>query len=46
MADGGEGFNAARSDINDIVRGDGGVVTADDGLSSSVLNQSHRFRFY
>ncbi len=42
-ADGGEGFNAARSDINDVVRGHGGVVTADDGLSSSVLNQSHRF---
>jgi len=42
-ADGGEGFNAARTDINNIVRGHGGVVTADDGLSSSVLNQSHRF---
>lgn len=39
----GEGFNAARSDVNDFVRGHGGVVTADDGLSSSVLNQSHRF---
>jgi len=42
-ADGGEGFNAARSDINDVVRRHGGVVTSSDGLSSSVLNQSHRF---
>lgn len=42
-ADGGEGFNANRSDVNNFVRGHGGVVTADDGLSSSVLNQSHRF---
>lgn len=42
-ADGGEGFNAARSDISDVVRFHGGVVTADDGLASSVLDQSHRF---
>jgi len=42
-ADGGEGFNANRSDASDFVRGHGGVVTVDDGLSSSVLNQSHRF---
>lgn len=42
-ADGGEGFNADRTDINDIVRSHGGVVTADDGLNTSVLNQSHRF---
>lgn len=42
-ADNGEGFNAARSDINDIVTSHGGVVTADDGLSTSVLDQSHRF---
>jgi len=42
-ADGGEGFNASRSDVNNFVRVHGGVVTADDGLSSSVLNQSHRF---
>jgi len=42
-ADGGEGFNAARSDISDVVRRHGGVVTLDDGLSTSVLDQSHRF---
>ncbi len=42
-ADGGEGFNAARTDISDVVRGHGGVVTADDGLGTSVLDQSHRF---
>ncbi len=42
-ADGGEGFNAGRTDINDVVRLHGGVVTADDGLATSVLNQSHRF---
>jgi len=42
-ADGGEGFNAARSDMNNIVRSHGGVVTLDDGLNTSVLNQSHRF---
>jgi len=42
-ADSGEGFNAARSDINDIVTSHGGVVSADDGLSTSVLDQSHRF---
>jgi hypothetical protein len=40
---GGEGFNAARSDINDIITSHGGVVSADDGLSTSVLDQSHRF---
>ena len=37
------GFNAARTDINDVVRGHSGVVTADDGLDTSVLDQSHRF---
>lgn len=42
-ADGGEGFNAARSDISNVVRRHGGVVTVDDGLSSSVLDQTHRF---
>ena len=42
-ADSGEGFNAARSDTNNVVRYHGGVVTSDDGLSSSILNQSHRF---
>ncbi len=42
-ADGGEGFNANRTDINNVVRSHGGVVTLDDGLSTSVLNQSHKF---
>lgn len=42
-ADGGEGFNAERDDVQDIITGHGGVVTADDGLSTSVLNQSHRW---
>lgn len=42
-ADGGEGFNAARDDIADQVTMHGGVVTQDDGLSGSTLNQNHRF---
>lgn len=42
-ADGGEGFNAVRDDLNDQVTMHGGVVTSDDGLSSSILNQTHRF---
>lgn len=42
-ADGGEGFNAVRDDINDQVTMHSGVVTADDGLASSILNQTHRF---
>jgi hypothetical protein len=42
-ADGGEGFNAARDDISDEVRGHPGVVTADDGLSTSVLTQVNRW---
>jgi hypothetical protein len=42
-ADGGEGFNAARDDIADEVRGHGGVVTADDGHMDSVLSQAHRW---
>lgn len=42
-ADGGEGFNAVRDDLNDQVTMHSGVVTADDGLASSVLNQTHRF---
>ena len=42
-ADGGEGFNAARDDIGDQVTQHPGVVTADDGLSDSTLNQSHRW---
>ena len=41
-ADGGEGFNAARDDVN-FVAGHAGVVSVDDGLSSSVLNVTHKF---
>jgi hypothetical protein len=42
-ADGGEGFNAVRDDLRDAVTMHPGVVTADDGLTGSVLDQSHRF---
>lgn len=41
-AGGGEGFNAAREASN-IVTLHGGVVTSSDGLSTSALDQSHRF---
>lgn len=41
-ADGGEGFNAIRDDLDRVYRHPG-VVTNDDGFTSSVLNQSHRF---
>jgi len=39
---GGVGFDAARNDVN-FVSVHRGVVTADDGLATSGLNQSHRF---
>ena len=42
-ADGGEGFNAARSDSNDRVRFHSGVISNQDGLSGSVLSADHRF---
>ncbi|MEO0435911.1 MAG: spondin domain-containing protein [Pseudomonadota bacterium] len=42
-ADGGEGFNDARDDISDQVTMHGGVVTASDGLATSVLSEVHRF---
>ncbi len=42
-AAGGEGFNAARDDVADYVVRHSGVVTADDGLSTSALDESHRF---
>ena len=42
-ADGGEGFNASRSDSSDRVRFHSGVVSNQDGLSSSVLTADHRF---
>jgi hypothetical protein len=41
-AAGGEGYNQARDD-RDSVSGHPGVVTHDDGLSGSALNESHRF---
>lgn len=39
---GGEGFNAARNDRN-FITVHAGVVSMDDGLTGSALNQSHRF---
>ncbi|QOL25254.1 spondin domain-containing protein [Thalassotalea sp. LPB0316] len=42
-ADGGEGFNAERDDILDVVTMHSGVVSVDDGLSSSVLTEAHKF---
>ena len=42
-ADGGEGFNEARDDVNDQVTMHGGVITSADGLSGSVLGQQHRW---
>jgi len=41
-ADGGEGFNSQRDD-RDFLTMHSGVVTQDDGLMTSVLDQSHRF---
>ena len=41
-AGGGEGFNLARDD-QDFVAAHQGVVTLDDGLATSVLDESHRF---
>ncbi len=40
---GGEGFNADRSDVNDIISGHPGIVSADDGLTGSALSQLHRW---
>ncbi|WP_158278939.1 spondin domain-containing protein [Leucothrix arctica] len=42
-ANGGEGYSAARDDIVDFVAIHRGVISSDDGLSSSILNESHRF---
>lgn len=41
-AGGGEGFNAQRLD-RDFVSAHSGVVTSDDGLATSALDESHRF---
>jgi hypothetical protein len=38
----GEGFNATREPLNKLTI-HGGVVTADDGLSTSILDESHRW---
>lgn len=42
-ADQGEGFNAVRDDLTDAVSASGGVVTADDGLATSVLDHTHKW---
>lgn len=39
----GEGYNAARDDLHDVVTVHAGVVSSDDGLSTSALNESHRW---
>ena len=41
-ADGGEGFNEARDDVN-VVAMHRGVVSQHDGLTRSVLNSEHKF---
>ncbi|WP_444994414.1 spondin domain-containing protein [Aliikangiella sp. IMCC44359] len=41
-ANGGEGFNSVRDDV-DFVAIHSGVISLDDGLSTSILNESHRF---
>ncbi len=41
-ADGGEGFNSDRDDVN-VVSRHSGVVSNIDGYTDSVLEQSHRF---
>lgn len=41
-ANGGEGFNSVRDDV-DFVAMHSGVISVDDGLSTSILNESHRF---
>ena len=41
-ADGGTGFDMARDDV-DFVAMHAGVVSMDDGLTTSVLTQAHRF---
>jgi hypothetical protein len=41
-ADGGIGYDATRDDVN-FIGYHSGIVSQDDGLSSSVLTQEHRF---
>ncbi len=42
-ADGGEGFNAARDDVTSVVTMHPGVVSADDGLTTSTLSAGEKF---
>jgi hypothetical protein len=42
-ADGGTGFDAARDDVTTVVTLHGGVVSSDDGLSTSILSGAHKF---
>ncbi len=42
-AQGGEGFNATRDDANTLVRAHAGVISKDDGLSTSALTVINRF---
>lgn len=42
-ADGGEGSNSDRNDHNNVVVFHPGVITTAEGLTTSVLDQSHRF---
>jgi hypothetical protein len=39
----GQGFNAARDDVANMVTGHAGVVTKDDGLTTSVLTSVNRW---
>lgn len=42
-ADGGEGFNSSRTGDTNFISAHQGVISKDDGLQNSVLNESHRF---
>jgi len=42
-ADGGTGYDITRDDILDKVTIHAGIVSMDDGLSTSVLNETHRW---
>ena len=42
-ADGGEGFNMSRTGDTNFIAVHQGVISKDDGLDSSVLDESHRF---
>jgi len=42
-ADGGEGFNAERDDVTNVVTLHGGVVSADDDYADSILSEADRF---